>query len=132
MAQRSLVTFLAAFGGILVVLGGILGFLLSYGPHGYGPYGYGFAYGMAYLAVLAALAIIFGLVIVVFSGVTHLRGADRSLTGGVVLMVLGIVTWVIAGAWLLVAVGSFLTIVAGLLLVALVIFNEPRIQIQTS
>ena len=132
MAQRSLVTFLAAFGGILVILGGILGFLLSYGPHGYGPYGYGFRYGMADIAVLAALAIIFGLVILVYSGVTHFRGADRSLTGGLILMVLGIVTWVIAGAWLLVAVGSFLTIVAGLVLVALVILHEPSFQTQTS
>jgi hypothetical protein len=132
MAQRSLVTFLAAFGGLLVILGGILGLLLSYGPYGYGPYGYGFRYGMVDIAVLAALAIIFGLGILVYSGITHFRSADRSLTGGLVLMVLGIVTWVIAGFWLLVAVGSFLTIVAGLVLVALVLLHEPSFRTQTS
>jgi hypothetical protein len=126
MVQRSLVTFLAALGGILVILGGILGFLLSYGPY----YGYGPRFGLANIAVLAALAVIFGIVILVYSGVTHLRGAERSLTGGVVLMVLGIVTWVIAGAWLLVALGSFLTVLAGVILLVVVIIDDPRTRTQ--
>jgi hypothetical protein len=127
MVQRSLVTFLAAFGGILVVLGGIVGFLLRYSV-----YGYGFRYGMVDIAVMGVLAVIFGLAILVFSGYTHLQSAEQNLTGGVVLMVLGIVTWVVAGAWLLVAIGSFLTIVAGLVMVALVALHEPRIQTQSA
>ncbi|HKN07860.1 MAG TPA: hypothetical protein VJ021_09770 [Thermoplasmata archaeon] len=127
MAQRSLVTFLAAFGGILVMIGGILGFLLIFDPYGYGP-----RFGMANIVVLAALAVIAGLVILVYSGVTHLQGAERNLTGGVILMVLGIVTWAIAGAWLLVAIGSFLTVMAGLIILLLAILHDSHIQVQTA
>jgi hypothetical protein len=123
MAQRSLVTLLAAFGGILVILGGIVGFLLRYHVYGYGP-----RYGMLDVAVMATLAVIFGLVILVFSGYTHLRSAEQNLTGGVALMVLGVITWVIAGAWMLVAVGAFLTVVAGLLQVVLLALHDTRIQ----
>jgi|GEM_PF-516098 hypothetical protein len=126
MAQRSLVTFLAALGGILVILGGILGFFLGFGPYGYGPYGYGPRFGVVDVAVLAVLAIVFGLVILVFSGYTHLRSADQSVTGGLILMVLGLITWVIAGLWILVAVGSFLAVMAGLVLVLWILLGEPN------
>ncbi|HKN07348.1 MAG TPA: hypothetical protein VJ021_07110 [Thermoplasmata archaeon] len=128
MAQRSLVTLVAALGGILIILGGILGFILSVGPYGYGPYGYGpHYYASAYALVLGVLAVIFGLVIVVYSGFTQLRAAERNLTGGVVLVVLGLVTWVIAGGWLLVALGSFLTVLAGIVLLALILLGNPHI-----
>jgi hypothetical protein len=127
MVQRSLVTVLAALGGFLVVLGGVLGFLLSFGPYGYGP-----RFGVANLVVIAALAVIFGIVIVIYSGITHLRSPERSLTDGLVLMVLGIVTWVIAGEWLLVSLGSFLTVLAGVVLVVLVLLHEPTLKIQTA
>ena len=125
MAQRSLVTVLAALGGILVILGGILGFLLSLGPRGYGP-GYPGDYGALSALIFGVLAVIFGLMILVYSGYTHLRGAERNLTGGIILVVLGAVTWIIVGGWLLVAVGSFLAVVAGLVLLAEVLLNDPR------
>jgi hypothetical protein len=124
MAQRSLVTFLAAFGGILIILGGIVGFLLRFAADS--PYGPRYA-GIDF-AVLAVLSIVFGVVILVFSGYTHVQGHEQNLTGGVILMVLGLITWAIAGAWLLVAIGSLLTVVAGLLLVVLVALRDPRIQ----
>ncbi|MGA9840613.1 MAG: hypothetical protein WBF81_04730 [Thermoplasmata archaeon] len=128
MVQRSLVTFLAAFGGILVILGGILAFVLSIGPYGYGP-----RFGAADFAILAALAIVFGIVILVYSGVTHFRGAEQNVTGGIVLIVLGIVTWVVAGAWLLVAVGSFLTVLAGAVLLLWILMDEAGVHVtQTS
>ena len=127
MVQRSLVTILAALGGILVIIGGLLGFLLSIGPYGYGP-----RFEMANIAVLAALAVIFGVVILVYSGFTHYRGAEHSLAGGLVLMILGIVTWVIAGAWLLVALGSFLTVVAGLVLVVWLLMGQPTVRVTQS
>ncbi|MGP8075565.1 MAG: hypothetical protein ACLP8Y_02355 [Thermoplasmata archaeon] len=133
MAQRSLITLVAALGGILVILGGILGFILSIGPYGYSPYGYGpHYYASSYALVLGVLAVIFGLVILVYSGFTHLRAAERNMTGGVVLVVLGLVTWVIAGGWLLVALGSFLTIMAGLVLLALIFLGNPHIVVTPS
>jgi hypothetical protein len=121
MSQRSLVTVLAALGGILVILGGILGFLLSIGPNGYGPR----FYGGADVLVLGLLAIVFGFVILVYSGFTHYQGVDRSVTGGLVLLVLGIVTWIVVGGWFLIAAGSFLTVVAGLALIFQVVVSEP-------
>jgi hypothetical protein len=124
MVQRSLVTVLAALGGILVILGGILGFLLSLGPRGFGPA----YYGPVYAGVFGALAVILGAIILVYSGFTHLRGAERNLTGGVVLVVLGVVTWIVVGYWVLVAVGSFLAVVAGLVLLAEVLFADPQFR----
>jgi hypothetical protein len=127
MVQRSLVTFLAAFGGILVILGGILGFLLSLGPHGFGGR---FDDGAGAL-LLGIAAVILGLVILVFSGYTHFSGVERSLTGGLILLVLGIVTWAIVGDWILVAVGSFLTVMAGLLLAAESLWSDSRVRAPT-
>ncbi|MCI4324038.1 MAG: hypothetical protein L3K03_08540 [Thermoplasmata archaeon] len=122
MSQRSLVTVLAALGGILVILGGILGFLLSIGPNGYGPR----FDGAVDALVLGLLAIVFGVLILVYSGYTHYQGVDRSVTGGLILVVLGIVTWVVVGGWVLIAAGSFLTVVAGLALMFQVMFAEPN------
>jgi hypothetical protein len=121
MVQRSLVTVLAALGGILVILGGILGFLLSFAPR-VGPR----FDGSLSAAIFGLLAILFGVIILVYSGFTHLRGAERNLTGGVVLVVLGVVTWVVVGGWVLVAAGSFLAIVAGLVLLAQILLDNPR------
>lgn len=125
MVQRSLVTILAALGGILVILGGILGLLL-----GYGRYDYGLRYGAVDIAVLAVLAIIFGLVILVYSGATHLRGPERNLTGGVVLVILGIIAWAIGGELFLVGLGSFLTVLAGVILFVVMLLDEPRLKPQ--
>ena len=121
MVRRSLVTLLAALGGILVILGGLVGFLLSLGPEGSGP-GFEGAFGAL---VMGVVAVALGLVILVFSGYTHFRGVDRNLTGGLILFVLGVVTWVAVGDWALVALGSFLTVLAGLALVAQVMLADP-------
>jgi hypothetical protein len=110
--QRSIVSILATLGGVLVVLGGILGFLLSLGPDMYGPRLGGPASGL----ILGALAVILGLVILVYSGFSHVRGSARGMTGGLVLVILGIVAWVVVGEWIVVAVGAFLTVAAGILL----------------
>ena len=112
MGRSSLVTVLAALGGLLVILGGIVGFLLSIGPNGYGPRYDGMVGGL----VLGLVAIFLGILILIFSGYTHFQGVDRSLTGGLILVVLGIVTWVVVGDGILVDVGSLLTVVAGLAL----------------
>jgi hypothetical protein len=127
MAQRSLVTILAAIGGVLVICGGILGFLLSFGPRGFGP-DYAGDGGAFNALVFGVIAVILGLAILVYSGYTHLRGAERNLTGGVVMVVLGAVTWMVVGGWLLVAVGSFLAVVAGLLLLAQILLADPRFR----
>jgi hypothetical protein len=123
MADRSLVTIIAALGGILVIIGGILGLLLGFGPYGYGP-----RFVTADIIVLAVLSIIFGVVIIVYSGFTHVRGANQTLTGGLVLIILGIVTWVIGGAWILVSVGAALTIIAGIVLILWIALGEPRMN----
>lgn len=121
MVQRSLVTILAAIGGVLVILGGIVGFLLSLGPQGLGLRFYG-TFGAL---VMGTIAVVLGLVILVFSGYTHYRGVQRSVTGGIILFVLGVVTWVVVGDWVLVALGSFLTVLAGAVLVAQVMLASP-------
>ncbi len=114
MAHRNVVTILAALGGILVVLGGILGFLLSLGAQGFGPR---FEGGFGAL-LMGAIAVVLGLIILVFSGYTHYRGVERSLVGGLILIVLGVVTWVVVGDWILVALGAVRPVRAGLVLLA--------------
>jgi hypothetical protein len=128
MVQRSLVTLLAALGGILVVVGGLLGALLSIGPARYGmPFG-----GTWSALVLGLLAVVFGLVILAYSGATHFAGVPRNLSGGIILVVLGVVTWVVVGGWVLVAIGAFLTIVAGMLLLGELFLSESGVSLKGS
>jgi hypothetical protein len=122
MVQRSVVTVLAALGGILVILGGILGFLLSIGSDDFGG-----RFGMDSGAlVYGIIAVVVGMLILLFSGYTHYRGADRTLVGGIVLIVLGAVGWAVVGGWVLVAIGSVLAVLAGLLLCAEILLGESR------
>ena len=51
------------------------------------------------------VAIVFGVLILVFSGYTRYRGVRSNGTGGIILLVLGTVTWIVVGGWILVAVG---------------------------
>jgi hypothetical protein len=128
MVQRSLVTVLAALGGILIVLGGLFGALLSLAPGRYGmPFG-----GMWSAFVLGILAVIFGLVILAYSGATHFAGVQHNLAGGIVLVVLGLVTWVVVGGWILVAVGSFLTVVAGIVVLGELFLSGARVTVDRS
>ncbi len=124
MVQRSLVSVLATLGGILVVLGGILGFLLSFGPGAYGPR----LDGAVSSLVLGAVAVIVGLLILFYSGFTHIQGLARGATGGVILIVLGVVAWVVVGQWILVALGSFLAVLAGLVLLVEVLASDTRFR----
>jgi|SRR5208282_985538 len=112
MFQRSLVAVLAAIGGALVILGGLIGILLSLAP---GDFGMRYPFGAGAL-LYGLVAIIFGVLIIVFSGYTHFRGVESNVTGGVILLVFGIVTWIVVGGWVLVAVGAFLAALAGFLL----------------
>jgi len=122
MVQRSLVTVLAALGALLIVLGGIFGFLLSLGRGMYG----GPFMGDSGALVYGFIAVVLGLLILVFSGYTHFQGVQSSLTGGIVLIVLGAVTWVVVGGWILVAVGALLAILAGIVLAAEVLAGQSR------
>jgi hypothetical protein len=122
MVQRSLVTLLAALGAILIILGGIVGVLLSLGHGGFGDR---FDSGAA-TVVYGFIAVVLGLILLVFSGYTHYRGVDSSLTGGIILTVMGVVAWVVVGDWVLVALGSFLAVLAGLILVAEALLGTPR------
>jgi hypothetical protein len=124
---RSLVSLLAALGGVLVMIGGIVGFLLSFAPGGFG-IGDRFA---ASAIVYGILAVVFGLIILVFSGYTHYRSLETGPTGGVILVVLGAITWIIVGGWALVVAGSFLTVLAGLLLLAEVALADMRTRPRT-
>ena len=124
MVQRSLVTVLAALGAVLIVLGGILGFLLSLGNGGFGER-FGSDLGAA---TYGAIAVILGLLILLFSGYTQYRGPHRSLTGGIVLIVLGVIGWSIVGGWVLVAIGSVLTLLAGLILTIEALLGDTRLR----
>jgi len=129
MFQRSLVTLLAALGGVLVIIGGIVGFLLSLAPGaGFGARG-DFVAGAA---IYGFVAVILGLIIIVFSGYTHYRGVESNLTGGLILIVLGVVTWIIVGGWVLIAAGSFLAVVAGLILMLEVLVSMPQNRVGPS
>ncbi|MFI5415453.1 MAG: hypothetical protein ACHQ16_07355, partial [Candidatus Lutacidiplasmatales archaeon] len=107
---------------ILIILGGILGFLLSIGNDDFGG-----RFGMDSGAlVYGIVAVVIGMLILLFSGYTHFRGADRSVVGGIVLIVLGAVGWAVVGGWVLVAIGSVLAVLAGLLLCAEVLLGGSR------
>jgi hypothetical protein len=128
MVQRSVVSLLATLGGILVILGGVFGFLFSLGPGLFGPRFDGAASSL----VLGIVAVILGLIILFYSGFTHIQGMSRGITGGVILIVLGAVTWVVVGQWILVAIGSFLVALAGLVLILEAFLADPHFRTATS
>jgi hypothetical protein len=128
MVQRSLVTLLAALGAILIILGGILGFLLSLGSEDFGGR-FGSDGGAL---VYGVVAVVLGLLILVFSGYTHYRGASTSLGAGLVLIVLGAITWAVVGGWLLVLVGAILTVLAGLILTVEALAGSGRSQARSA
>lgn len=105
---------LAALGGILIVIGGFLGFFLSVLSNGYAPH-----YNLGTSFVVATAAVLLGIVILIFSGFTRYRGAGQGMVAALAFLILGAITWFVAGGWLLVVLGAFLTILAGLILVIL-------------
>ncbi len=123
MFERRLVSLLAAIGGILVILGGIVGFFLRLSLGNYG-YMYGGGYDAA-LLIYGMLAVIMGAIILVCSGYTHYRGVQANMGGGLALLVLGVVTWILVGGWTLISAGAFLTVVAGLVLMVEVLLSHP-------
>jgi hypothetical protein len=127
MFAKSLVTLLAALGGILVILGGIVGFLLSFAPGGFGMEDRFAVGGLVY----GILAIVMGLIILSFSGYTHYRSLESGPTGGVILVVLGVVTWIVVGGSVLVAAGSFLAVLAGLLFLLEAALDDMRAHART-
>lgn len=121
MTRGSGVGILAALGGILIVIGGFLGFFLNIAGSGYGP-----PYSIGASVVVAAVAILLGIVILIFSGFTRYRGAGRGLAAGISFLILGILTWLVAGRGLLVLLGAILTIIAGLVLVVMILMGAPN------
>ncbi|MFI5418673.1 MAG: hypothetical protein ACHQ2Y_07260 [Candidatus Lutacidiplasmatales archaeon] len=117
-----MVTILAALGAVLIIVGGIVGFLLSFGPGGLGE-----RFGTdAGAIVYGFIAVVLGFIVLAFSGYTHYRGVEKTLTGGIVLVVLGAVTWAVVGGWVLVALGSFLAVLAGLVLCGEALIGDSR------
>ncbi len=121
MAQRSWVGVLAALGGILIVVGGFLGFFLSILPSGYDSH-----YSLGTSLAVAIVAVLLGIAILIFSGYTRYRGMGQGMAGAIAFLVLGAITWVIAGGWLLVVIGSFLTVLAGLILLVVILRRGPN------
>ncbi len=123
--KRGWAALLAAIGGILIIIGGILGFFLSFAPNGYGP-------NVSLLGSLglAIAAIILGIIIMIFSGYTHYQGHGRGWVGGIGFIVLGILAWVVGGAWTVILIGSILTILAGLIVVIMLLVHGTKNQTQ--
>jgi hypothetical protein len=116
---------LGFIGGLLMIFGGIVAFV----------------YGVGYLATaqpahvitttfLVALgAVIFGIIVVVVTGTTHMRWmfASAGIPGGIILVILGILTWVLVGKNWIIVTGSILTVVGGLVaIVAAALFRAHR------
>ncbi len=121
MARRSWIGVLAALGGILIVVGGFLGFFLSLLPSGYAP-----QYSLGTSVAVAIVAVLLGVATLIFSGYTRYRGVGQGMAGALAFLILGAITWVIAGGWLLVVIGSFLTILAGLILLVVILRRGPN------
>lgn len=116
---------LGFIGGLLIIFGGIVAFV----------------YGVGYLATLQSAytitstflvslgAVILGIIIVIVTGTTHLRvtWASAGIPGGIVLIILGALTWILVGHnWIIVA-GSAITIVGGLVaIIAAAMFRAHR------
>jgi|GEM_PF-5719571 len=113
MLGRALATFLGFVGGALVALAGFVTFLGGLLRTGVGT-------GSAELAsslVLGFVAIVLGVVMVIVSRPRLLWWRGRSLTTGVLLIVLAVATWVIIGGGLLMVLGVLLAVIAGLIFV---------------
>ncbi len=121
MARSSWIGVLAALGGILIVVGGFLGFFLSLLPSGYAA-----QYSLGTSVAVAIVAVLLGVATLIFSGYTRYQRVGEGMAGALAFLILGAITWVIAGGWLLVVIGSFLTILAGLILLVVILRRGPN------
>lgn len=112
MLGRSVATTIGFIGGILVLLGGLLAFLMGV-IRGAAVSGFGPIAGALGALLVAA---IFGFLIVFTSRPRFLWWPGRRLFNGVLLVVLGVLTWFLVGGSVLVEVGAILAILAGILL----------------
>ena len=105
---------LGVIGGILYLLSAVLtllgGTVLALLGHG-GPYGLLNAAGG--FVVQAAI----GILALVFASVAVRSGRESGLAGGVVLVLLALVTWLVVGRSVLLILGGLLVLIGGVLLI---------------
>lgn len=120
-SNKSMVALLAGIGGILMIIGGILGFFLSFWSESYRP-----NLGTVDLLIIAVLAVIFGIIALMFAGYTHYKGLGEGMGAGLGLIIVGIIAYVVSAAWLLTLIGSILVIIAGAIFVILAVVHGRR------
>jgi hypothetical protein len=109
---RSIGSTLGFFGGLLVVLGGIVTFLLHLAGGNATPSWGGLLPSIAELAI----ALIFGALIVFTCGPRMFWSGGSRLFTGILLILFGVLTWILLSGSILIELGALLTIVGGIIL----------------
>lgn len=112
MAGRSIALFLGFLGGLTILVGALVGFLLPLGTH----WATGGTVGLALRLISLFVGGILGLLVLFTSRPRIFWWPGRRLFNGLVLVVLGAMTWVLLGGTLLTTAGAILTVLAGFLL----------------
>jgi hypothetical protein len=110
MTGRGVVAVLAGLGGLLMILGGIIGFFRGVAQ---GVLSHSVTLGFSALTYGIA-EVILGLLILVVAGFTHFAGAGSRVGEGLILLILGLVAWFLFPGILL-ELGAILTALAGLI-----------------
>lgn len=112
MLGRSVALILGALGGVLILIGGFVAFLLSLGASGLTG---GSAAGHGSWLLLAG-TLILGFLVLLTCRPRLFWWPGRRLFNAVILVVLGLVTWVAFGGFAVTAIGALLTVAAGVVL----------------
>lgn len=112
MLGRSFALVIAAVGGVLILLGGVAAFLLSAARSP----GAGLAAGLQGAFLALAITLLLGFLVLLTARPRLFWWSGRRLFNAIVLAVLGLLTWVFVGGFVLTAIGAVLTIVGGIAL----------------
>ncbi len=110
MPQSGVPTVLGVVAGVLAILGGFIDFILgvahaffAYSP---GPLVQGVAAGL--------ISTVLGILMLVFTGYSRAGVRDHAMVGGIVLILLGVISWFLLGRSLFVVLAAVLAFLAGL------------------
>jgi hypothetical protein len=112
MSGRGIATLIGLISGVLIIVGGFITFLGHLAGSSLGALGSGTS-----SVILPIVTVILGFVVLWVSRPRLFWWPGRRTFNGILLVALGVITWIVVGTNLLVIIGSALAMLSGMVLV---------------